>query len=204
MVQEDRLQAGLAQLEIKANKQQIKQTLHWLLMLEHWNQVYNLTRFPKTTRMTHLVFMSIAILPYVRAPRVLDVGTGAGVPGLLLAIFAPTLQLTLIDSTLKKILFLRQVVIELELKNVEIIHRRVADVEASPYQTIVARAFSNVEKLLAETKPLAEAKTRWITWLGEEKIKQIDGFCRDDLQCKLHSLKIPELEQAMKIALIKQ
>ena len=114
---DERLASGLEQMGLALSIEQRDRLLDYIALLQKWNKVYNLTavREPENMLYQHLLD-SLAVLPYVGAGRLLDVGSGAGLPGIPLAIAKPELQITLLDSNHKKTTFLRQACIELGLK----------------------------------------------------------------------------------------
>ena len=118
----------------------------YLDLLEKWNRVYNLTAIRERSRMvTHHLLDSLAVLPHVRGPRVLDVGSGAGLPGIPLAVAGPALHVTLLESNHKKSAFLTQAVAELQLANVQVVMERVESWQPEArFDTIVSRAFAEL------------------------------------------------------------
>jgi 16S rRNA (guanine527-N7)-methyltransferase len=118
----------------------------YLDLLEKWNRVYNLTAIRERSRMvTHHLLDSLAVLPHVRGPRVLDVGSGAGLPGIPLAVAGPSLHVTLLESNHKKSAFLTQAVAELQLANVQVVTERVESWRTEVrFDTIVSRAFAEL------------------------------------------------------------
>lgn len=116
-------------------------------LLARWNRVYNLTavRDPRAMIERHLLD-SLTVAPYLQGLRCLDVGTGAGLPGIPLALAVPERHFTLVDSQAKRIRFLRQVAVELEIPNVEIVHSRVEEFQPEQrFDTVVSRAFSRLD-----------------------------------------------------------
>ena len=132
---------------------QIAKLEQFIALLIKWNKVYNLTAIRDARQMvTHHLLDSLAIVPYVEGKRVLDVGSGAGFPGIPLAVFKPEASFTLLDSNRKKTRFIAQAAIELGLKNIEVVTSRVEVCEFDkPFDTIVTRAFASVDKILALT-----------------------------------------------------
>ena len=124
--------------------------LAYVHLLEKWNRTYNLTavRAPEQMIPRHLLD-SLAILPYLQGQRVLDMGTGAGLPGIPLAMARPDLDFVLLDSNAKKTRFVTQACAELGLKNIEITQERVEKYQpARPFDTLVSRAFSTIADML--------------------------------------------------------
>lgn len=132
------------------NEVQKKQLSAYLDMLVKWNKAYNLTsvRTRDEMEVRHLED-SLAIRPYIKGPRILDVGTGAGLPGIPLAITMPDQEFFLLDSNGKKTRFVQQVRLELGLQNLTVVKSRVEDYqENSKFNTITSRAFSSIGRML--------------------------------------------------------
>ena len=130
--------------------------LEFLRLLEKWNRSYNLTavRDPEQMVARHLLD-SLAVLPYVRGPRVLDIGTGAGLPGLPLALALPETHFTLLDSNAKKTRFVTQAAHALGLANVSVVQARAEKFQpAEKFATLLARAFASIPDMLATTRHL--------------------------------------------------
>lgn len=144
------LAAGVTALGLNVAPDAQQRMLDYLALVEKWNKAYNLTAVREPAKMlTHHLLDSLAVLPHVRGDRVLDVGSGAGLPGIPLALACPQRQFTLLDSNHKKTTFLRQAVIELKLANVEVVCDRVETwTSAQPYDTVVSRAFSDLPEFL--------------------------------------------------------
>jgi 16S rRNA (guanine527-N7)-methyltransferase len=140
----------------------------YLRLLGRWNRTHNLTAVRKPSEMAvKHVLDSLACLPWVRGPRVLDVGSGAGLPGIVFAIAAPHLSVTLLDRSLKRALFLRQAVIELGLRNTAVRRARVEELAANEhYDTIVSRAFAELPAFLESVAHLRRAGSRIIAMKG--------------------------------------
>ncbi|MBV5309740.1 MAG: 16S rRNA (guanine(527)-N(7))-methyltransferase RsmG [Chromatium okenii] len=147
MLLAERLTAGATQLGLTLTATQHAQLLQFLVLLAQWNQIYNLTavRDPLEMVARHLLD-SLAIAPYLSGDVVLDLGTGAGLPGLPLAIIEPQRQFVLLDSNSKKIRFVRQAVLELALPNVTPVQTRIETYQAAqPFTSIVSRAVADIE-----------------------------------------------------------
>lgn len=145
------LAGGLQAMGLALSAATQQRMLDYVAMIGKWNKAYNLTAVREPAKMlTHHLLDSLAVLPHVRGPRVLDVGSGAGLPGIPLALAHPDWQLTLLDSSHKKTTFLRQVMIELQLHNVDVVCDRVEAWSAvQPFDTVVSRAFSDLGEFLA-------------------------------------------------------
>jgi 16S rRNA (guanine527-N7)-methyltransferase len=144
------LDDGIDALAITLSRAQRDQVAAYLALLDKWNRSYNLTAIREPARMiTHHALDALAVLPHLaaqsNAPRVLDVGTGGGIPGMLLAIARPDWQLTLLDANHKKGAFLTQAVIELGLGNVAIAVSRVEDFRPPAlFDIVISRAFADL------------------------------------------------------------
>ena len=152
-IDKQELASALQGMGLSHGEAQLAQLEQFIALLIKWNKVYNLTAIRDAKQMvTHHLLDSLAILPYVEGKRILDVGSGAGFPGIPLAVFKPEACFTLLDSNRKKTRFIAQAAIELGLKNVEVVTSRVEACELdTPFNTVVTRAFASVDKILALT-----------------------------------------------------
>ena len=155
----DRLTAGALRLGLPLSPAAANRLLAYLQLLRKWNRVYNLTAIRDAEQMmTHHLLDSLAVTPHVRGSRLLDVGSGAGLPGLVIAIVRPEVHCTLLDSNGKKTRFLTQACIDLEIANAEVVHCRIEDFHpAFAFDCIVSRAFSALGNFIAVAGPLLAA-----------------------------------------------
>lgn len=169
MTQAALLAAGVAEMGLDVSTEAQHQLLAYLALLQKWNKVYNLTavRDPLDMVTLHLLD-SLSVLPYVKAQSLLDVGSGGGLPGIVLAICRPTLQVTTIDTVQKKAIFMRQVKGELGLGNLQVVHARVESFKpAEKFEAIISRAFSDVEQFVKLTKSLLAQHGQWLAMKGQ-------------------------------------
>jgi len=162
------LARGAAQLGVALDEQQQSQLLRLSAELLRWNKAYNLTAItdPQAV-LTHHLLDSLAVAPDLAGTTVADVGTGAGFPGLPLAIAQPHRQFTLIDTVDKKLRFIDHAVRELGLANVKTRHARVETLApAESFDTVIARAFAPLPKMLALVAPLCDAHTHVLAMVG--------------------------------------
>lgn len=143
------LDKGCAELQLQLSDQQKNQLLDYLALLQKWNKVYNLTsvRDPQGMLTRHILD-SLSLIPYLHCNSLLDVGSGAGLPGIPVAICFPQMAVTLLDSNIKKTRFLQQVKAELKLNNVTVIHGRVEQLTLPKFEVITARAFATIAEII--------------------------------------------------------
>lgn len=155
---------GLAKQGAVLSSSQQRQLIDYLALLFKWNRAYNLTAVRDPAQMVSRQLLdSLSILPYLAGPRVLDVGTGAGLPGIPLAIARPDLQFTLLDANGKKVRFVRQAILELGLANVTAEQQRVESYRpAAPFNTITSRAFAELKDFVALTGRLLAPGGQWL------------------------------------------
>lgn len=144
------LSQGLAELGLDCPLAVRARLLDYVRLLDKWNRVYNLTAVREPREMvTRHILDSLAVLPYLHGHRVLDVGTGAGLPGIPLALLSPEREFVLLDSNNKKTRFVQQAVSELGLANVSVVQARVEDYRPDAlFDTVISRAFATIADML--------------------------------------------------------
>jgi len=149
----DKLEQGLNTLSLDNGGERTDALMRFINLIAKWNKAYNLTAVRDPLEMVSLhILDSLAILPYLQAPRVADIGTGAGLPGIPLAVCLPDWHFTLVDSNSKKTRFVQQAVLELKLKNVEVVHSRVELLQPEElFSTVICRAFASMNDILQLT-----------------------------------------------------
>ena len=142
--------------------------VQYLALLVQWNRAYNLTAIRDVEEMvSRHILDSLAIIPYLRGNRWLDVGTGPGLPGIPLALAHPDARLALLDSNGKKTRFLREVVRNLSLDHVDVIESRVESYHPTrAFDTVVSRAFSALEPMVEKTQHLIDTRGLWLAMKG--------------------------------------
>lgn len=163
-----RLLAGARELGVSLEDGAADALLRLLDELTRWNRAYNLTAITDREQMlTHHLLDSLAVAPFVQGSTVADVGTGAGFPGLPLALIAPQRRFVLIDSNGKKQRFVAHAARALGLAHVEALHARVEEVRPDqPFDTVVARAFAALPQMLERIAPLCGPRTRVLAMKG--------------------------------------
>lgn len=155
-MQNEKLQAGLTAMRLQLSTQQQEKLISYLQLLQKWNKTYNLTAITEFDKMvSHHLLDSLSIAPYLTGNSIVDVGSGAGLPGIPLAIYFSEKQFTLIDSVGKKVRFMKQAVRELALKNVQVAQARAEQYETPHcFDTMIARAVGSIDHLTHISKHL--------------------------------------------------
>lgn len=152
------LEAGLLSLELPFDGAQVDRLLKYLRLLEKWGSTYNLTAIRDARAAVDLHLLdSVLVMPHLQgASHILDVGTGAGLPGIPLAILMPASRFVLLDRSAKKIRFVRQAILELGLGNVEAVASRIEDFapQGCAFDAILARAFASLSEIRGLTSRL--------------------------------------------------
>lgn len=199
----EKLEQGLEALGLDIPATTQHKLLAYLELMLKWNRAYNLTAIRDLDEMVvrHLLD-SLSIMPYIDKSPVLDVGTGAGLPGIPLALCKPDFKFVLLDSNGKKTRFLTQCKIDLKLENIDIIHSRVEDYRPDTgFEIITCRAFAALNTILDRTQHLLISSTRVMAMKGKDELPTLmHGY----QQQARHSLQVPGLnEERQLIEIIK-
>lgn len=186
-----------------SNIQLLKLTQH-LELIDKWNRVYNLTAIRDLNAMiSHHLMDSLLIAPYIQGEKILDVGTGAGLPGIPLAIAYPEKQFLLIDSKQKKTRFLAQVVIELGLDNVEISNQRIEHFAPEMlFDTIISRAFSTMAKLLRVAGKLCAQQGQIVFMKGTYPTEELTNLPQGFHLGQVTRLCVPGVDAERHVAVV--
>lgn len=190
------LKRGLTFLKLCLDKRAIEQLIDYLMLLEKWNRVYNLTAVRDPAKMvSHHLLDSLAVLPQLAgAQRLLDVGSGAGLPGIPLAIARPDCSMTLLDSSHKKTAFLRQATAELGLKNVAVVCERAEAWQAEPkFDLILSRAFAELGEFTELSSHLLAAGGRLVAMKGLHPFEEIERLPQGVALREVVKLEVPGL-----------
>ena len=177
-----RLASGASELGVEISDGAQHAMFSYLALLKRWNRVYNLTAVKGDANMLNRHLLdSLSVVPYLHGSRVIDIGSGAGLPGIPVALACPHLQITLLDSNAKRCRFLRQVQAQLKLKNVTIVHQRAEEYEpAEKFDTLISRAFSSLQTFIENSAHMLADGGRLVAmkglWPGAVDSQMPPGF----------------------------
>lgn len=191
----DILISGCEKLQLSVSGLQAEQLVNYVLNMHKWNKAYNLTsvRDPEQMMVKHILD-SLAVTPFITANKVIDVGTGPGLPGMPLAILHPSVTFTLLDSLGKRVRFMKQCAYELGLSNVSPIHSRVEEhIPESPYDIVLSRAFASLKDMLHWCQHLVDSSGVFLALKGQFPQSEIDEVSDHFRIESVSELKIPDL-----------
>jgi len=198
------LEQGIAELDIQLEAEIQQKLLKYLGLLEKWNKVYNLTAIRNVEQMvSYHLLDSLSVLPHLWSGKWLDVGCGAGLPGIVLALAQPDWSFTLLDSNSKKTSFVQQAVIELGLTNVVVKCARVEELQTEEkFDGIISRAFAETREFLSLTRHLLAAKGKWAAMKGtpEQELQHLPDHVMVEQAIQL---KVPGLDAARCLVILK-
>jgi len=190
------LQEMLDQTDLNVTDFQQKQLIQLVELLNKWNKAYNLTsvRDPKQMLVKHIMD-SIVVSPHLQGKRLIDVGTGPGLPGLPLAILNPDKQFVLLDSLGKRLRFIRQALLELGLKNVTAVQSRVEEYQPDEkFDVVLSRAFASLQDMLFWCKHLPNEAGHFLALKGQFPEQEIVQLDKQFKFIESISLQVPSLE----------
>lgn len=185
--------AGLSALGIDAADFPQQKLYSYLALLNRWNRAYNLTAVRDPDRqISHHVLDSLAILPHLHGQHCLDIGSGPGLPGLVLALARPDQHWVLLDSSAKKVRFLRQVQLELSIPNVEIVRARIESWRpAAGFDTIVVRALADLLQLYHWSAPLLATGGCLLAMKAVAAPRELAQLGSEPVTVQVHELAVP-------------
>lgn len=204
---EKTLRDGLAAMQITASDSQVNQLLAYLNLLIKWNQAYNLTAVRDPLEMVYRhVLDSLSILPFIQDGELTDVGSGAGLPSIPLAIMKPDLHVLSLDSNGKKTRFQFQVKTSLNLSNFEVKQVRAEALQLpKPSKQLVSRAFASLKDFVTLTQPLAAEGARWLAMKGLYPKDELAELPAEFVCEQTHLLQVPqETAQRHLLVLVKK
>jgi 16S rRNA (guanine527-N7)-methyltransferase len=200
---QDKLSQGLVELGIDLDAATQLKLLDYLALLEKWNKVHNLTAVRDLNDMVTLHLLdSLSVLPHIESGRLLDVGSGAGLPGIPLAIVRPDLRVTVMDSNHKKASFMRQAKAALAIPNLEVVCGRVEEFHPEhKFDMVISRAFSDIAEFMRLTAHLCVEGGVWLAMKGVypyDELAQIQGPVSEVVP-----LNVPGLEAQRHLVFLK-
>jgi len=198
MSQQAILEQGIADAGLAISQPTQQKLLAYLALMQKWNKVHNLTAVRDPDEMVTLHLLdSLAVLPFIDGKSLLDVGSGAGLPGIPLAICLPELKVTVIDSNQKKVSFMRQAKAELGIANLEVLGGRVEEIQPDhKFDIVISRAFSDLSLFISLTYQLCDAHGKWLAMKGvypDAELVELEQKTKLK-PSKVEVLKVPGLE----------
>lgn len=203
------LEEGARELDLSLTPGQIDQCLAYLALLSKWARVYNLTAVRDPAQMlSHHLLDCLAVVAPIQdhltessdalgppaAPRVLDVGSGAGLPGVLIAIACPAVQVSCIDTVAKKAAFIQQAASSLGLPNLRAVHGRVEALQAEPFDLVTSRAFASLADFVRLTLfHVKQPHGRWLAMKGRPTQAELSGLPPQARIERVQPLRVPGL-----------
>lgn len=189
------LRQGVEKMGLTLPSEAQAKLLYFIALLEKWNRAYNLTGVREPDRMlTHHILDSLSIVPFVTGSRVLDIGSGAGLPGIPLALARPDLEFVLLDANAKKTRFMIQAVAALGLDNVDIVHERAEKYRPErKFDTLTARAFADMAGMLAATAHLFNPGGELLAMKGVYPETELTHLPAGFTVTQVHQLHVPSL-----------
>lgn len=187
------LESGVSKLNLELPKSTLEKLVAYVELLQKWNKTYNLTsvREPKSIIIRH-IFDSLSIVPFVKGPDILDFGTGAGLPGIPLALALPEYSFVLLDSVRKKTTFLNHVVLSLGIKNVEVVNSRIETFRfRRSFATIVTRATASLEDIIEKTERFCSESGQILVMKGKKPEEEMMAIKK----AEMHRIVVPYLEE---------
>jgi 16S rRNA (guanine527-N7)-methyltransferase len=196
------LDEGIQKLGLHLQSAQHAQLFTYGQLIQKWNRVYNLTAIRNNQELiTHHLLDSLAVLPHMafalqtlESPKILDVGAGAGLPGLVMAIARPDWKISLIDAVQKKASFMQQAIATLGLKNARVVHGRVEEYQSEIlFDLICSRAFSSIDKFILLSQHLLAEKGQFAALKGR---LEVDNEVPSGWTiCSVHPIQVPFLNE---------
>lgn len=173
-----------------------EQFVSYLMLMSRWQETFNITSIKTPeAQITHHIMDALSIIPYLQGNRFIDVGTGAGIPGIILAIARPEYELTLLDAVGKKVRFLQQVKVSLKLSNVSLVHSRVEMYHPETlFDGVVTRAYSAINDMLLGTKHLCKQGGFFYAMKGQLPQDELAALPPGFICEATHALHVPGLD----------
>jgi 16S rRNA (guanine527-N7)-methyltransferase len=199
------LEKGIAKLGLEVSSHQLKSLVAYVDLLEHWNKTYNLTAIrDRSDIAVRHILDSLSVVPSVMGSSVIHVGTGAGLPGIPIAVIQPEKTVALLDSNGKKTRFLHQVVTSLGLSNVRIFHARAKDHKGTAgYDHVVTRAFATSAKIVDECAHLLTASGTILAMKSMSADQELESLDPRVSVLEKSVLRVPYLDESRVLVILK-
>ena len=190
-----KVEEGLICLGLPFSHEAVDKCCKHLFLLKSWSRAFNLSGIKDLNEMVvKHVLDSVSILPFLKGEKIIDVGSGAGFPGIPISIFLPNISFSLLDSNGKKIRFLTEIKSQLNLENVTIVNDRVEKhAPSSPYDMVVCRAFSSLEKIALNCSRLIVPNGCVLAMKAAISQQELSAAREVSQGLKIHKLEIPNL-----------
>lgn len=200
----ERIKQGMDSLDVSYGDEAIKKLVAYMELLAEWNKTHNLTSVDDLEEMLSIhIFDSASIKPYMKGASLLDVGSGAGLPGMILAILSPALQVTSVESRNKKAQFQMFAANKLRLKNFKVENVRIEDFEPKEkFSMVTSRAFSSIEDFVNGSKQTIAQNGRWLAMKGLVPKEELKVLKKMNLKFDTFALKVPELDAQRNLIVI--
>lgn len=202
----DVIQHDAKAIGVSLNDKTTQKLVDYLSLLQKWNKAYNLTAIRDVEQMISLHLMdSLSIVSYISGEKIIDVGTGPGLPGMILAIYFPEKSFTLLDSNGKKTRFLTQVKMELNMNNVTVVNERVEQHKfKGTYDHVISRAFASLEDMIKWTLPLPKTNGNFLAMKGLHPEKEVSELPNTVFVEKIHNLSVTNINAERHLVVMKR
>lgn len=193
---ESKVMHGLDELDVSYGDQAVSNLVSYITLLAEWNKTHNLTAVDDLDEMLSVhIFDCASIIPYIKGSTLLDVGSGAGLPGMVLAILSPALEVTSVETRGKKAQFQMFAANKLGLKNFKVENIRIEDYEPKEkFAMVTSRAFSSLENFVTGSKAAIDSNGRWLAMKGQIPKEELKVLKKMGLKFDTFALKVPELD----------
>jgi len=200
----ERIKQGLDALDVSYGDEAIERLVSYMELLAEWNKTHNLTAVDELEQMLSIhIFDSASIKPYMKGASLLDVGSGAGLPGMILAILSPALEVTSVEARSKKAQFQMFAANKLRLKNFTVENVRIEEYEPKErFPMIISRAFSSLEDFVNGSKQTLAPNGRWLAMKGVVPTDELKVLKKMNLKFDTFALKVPELDAQRNLVVI--
>jgi len=201
---EEKIKQGLDALDISYGEDAITRLADFMLLLREWNKTHNLTAVDDIEEMLSIhIFDSASIKPYVKGVSLLDVGSGAGLPGMVLAILSPALQVTSVEARNKKAQFQMFAANKLKLKNFTVENVRIEEYQPKEkFGMVTSRAFSSIENFVEGSKQAIAPNGRWLAMKGVLPEEELKILKKKSLKFDTFALTVPELDAQRNLVVV--